>query len=123
MSVSFTLSPKPSFFIKILRLVQVSPDVSSSVPLISSCDFTIIIIFSYVFFNNGLFSIIGRSANTHPTGKVFLIQQLYCDVCAGLFSAADRCFPRARPQPPRKQKPLPVGSSAGTALTHPTKKP
>src|SRR5699024_1405346 len=32
-------------------------------------------------------------------------------------------FPRATLQLPRKQKPLPVGSSAGTALTRPTKKP
>src|SRR5699024_12854401 len=117
-SVSFTLNHSPSFFYEVLRLVQVSPDVTCSVPIISSSDFTIFIIFPFVFYNNGLFSMIGRCANCHPTGKVFLIQQLYCDVCAGLFSAADRCFPRARPQPPRKQKPLPVGSSAGTALTH-----
>src|SRR5699024_10035361 len=56
---------------KNLRLVQVSPDVSSSVPIISSSDFTIIIIFPFVFYNNGLFSMIGRGANTHPTGKGF----------------------------------------------------
>src|SRR5690625_2419589 len=29
-------------------------------------------------------------------------KSITCDVCAGLFSAADRCFPRARLQPPRE---------------------
>ena len=31
---------------------------------------------------------------------VFAIKSINFDVCAGLFSAADRCFPRARLQPP-----------------------
>src|SRR5690625_3067951 len=29
-------------------------------------------------------------------------KSIHCDICAGLFSAADRCFPRARLQPPRE---------------------
>src|SRR5699024_1389281 len=39
-----------------------------------------------------------------PTEKivVFEIKFINCVVCAGLFSAADRCFPRARLQPPRE---------------------
>src|SRR5690625_7269077 len=69
MSVSFTLNPTPSFFSKNLRLVQVSPDVSSSVPIISSSDFTIIAIFPFAFYNNVLFSTIGTI--TRPTGNDF----------------------------------------------------
>src|SRR5690625_4293336 len=33
---------------------------------------------------------------------LILVVDLNCDVCAGLFSAAARCFPRARLQPPRE---------------------
>src|SRR5690625_1877537 len=31
-----------------------------------------------------------------------LVVDVNCEVCMGLFSAADRCFPRARLQPPRE---------------------
>src|SRR5690625_7895939 len=33
---------------------------------------------------------------------LILVVDLNCDVCAGLFSAAARCFPRARLQPSRE---------------------
>src|SRR5699024_1880536 len=33
---------------------------------------------------------------------LILLVDINCDVCAGVFSAADRCFPRARLQPPRE---------------------
>src|SRR5699024_7775049 len=40
-----------------------------------------------------------------------LVVELNSDVCARLFSAADRCFPRARLQPPR------ANHSAGSSDT------
>src|SRR5690625_4126021 len=36
------------------------------------------------------------------TVVAFDAKSINCDVCAGLFSAADRCFPRARLQSPRE---------------------
>src|SRR5699024_10741840 len=32
--------------------------------------------------------------------QLTLVVEIYCDVCGVLFSAADRCFPRARLKPP-----------------------
>src|SRR5699024_3613744 len=37
-----------------------------------------------------------------PKECCFDTKSIKCDICAGLFSAADRCFPRARLQPPRE---------------------
>src|SRR5699024_1299448 len=43
------------------------------------------------------FSKIGSVIN-RPIEKIFFLQRtINCDVCAGVFSAADRCFPRALP--------------------------
>src|SRR5690625_1762120 len=33
---------------------------------------------------------------------LILVVDINCHVCAGMFSAADRCFPRARLQPPQE---------------------
>src|SRR5699024_9138162 len=47
-------------------------------------------------------NICGYSPHLKDLLLLILVVDMNCDIRAGLFSAADRCFPRARLQPPRE---------------------